>query len=151
MGWIPDQKRKSTENSYYYSIEKYRAQASMMPIRILNIRLIRLFLTILPYFFDLQKPGTHSLDPDYFPGSLTHRQAKNHSDKLGYSLLPTIAIGQFLVTNTQVLGELSETKQNHDITFRQSETQTIRQYFIYLSVPKVYGDWKTCLFCLRYV
>jgi len=30
MGWTPDQKRKSTENSYFYSIENYRAWASMM-------------------------------------------------------------------------------------------------------------------------
>jgi len=38
MGWTPDQKRKSTENSYFYSIVNYRAWASVMPIRILHIR-----------------------------------------------------------------------------------------------------------------
>jgi len=38
MGWTPDQKGKSTENSYFYSIENNRAWASMMPIRILHIR-----------------------------------------------------------------------------------------------------------------
>jgi len=25
MGWTPDQKRKSTKNSYFYSIENHRA------------------------------------------------------------------------------------------------------------------------------
>ena len=48
MGWAPDQKRKSTGNSYFYSIENYRAWASMIPIRILHIRWIRLFSIILP-------------------------------------------------------------------------------------------------------
>ena len=48
MGWTPDQRRKSTENSYFYSIENYRAWASIMLIRILHIRL---FSIILPYFW----------------------------------------------------------------------------------------------------
>jgi len=38
MGWTPDQRSKSTENSYFFSLESYRAWASMMPIRILHIR-----------------------------------------------------------------------------------------------------------------
>jgi len=38
MGWTPDRKTKSTENSCFYSIENYRAWASVMPICIRHIR-----------------------------------------------------------------------------------------------------------------
>jgi len=46
-------KMKSTENSYFYSIENHRPLWSMLTIRIHHIRRIRLFQTILPYFLAL--------------------------------------------------------------------------------------------------
>ena len=58
MGWTPDRKRKSTENSCFYSIENYRAWSSMMTI---CFRLNKIFLDHSPVFFIPLKPGTHKI------------------------------------------------------------------------------------------
>ena len=43
MAGTPDGKKKSTEESRFYSIENYRGWSSLMTTRIRHIRCIRLF------------------------------------------------------------------------------------------------------------
>ena len=49
----------------------------MITTRIKHIRLRKLFLTFLPNIFHFKKPGTHNLDPDYFPGSPLNSSGHN--------------------------------------------------------------------------